>query len=59
MLVSPNREIYVDALTKLYEMFQTQINIRLKEYLAEVELLLEDRQYIVEEGDEEEESEYP
>ena len=57
VLVSPNREIYVDALTKLYEMFQTQINIRLREYLAEVELLLEDRQYIMEDGDEAEEAE--
>ncbi len=58
VLVSPNREIYADALAKLYEMFQTAINIRLKDYLAEVELLLEDRQYVMEEGDETEEPEY-
>ena len=44
VLVSPNREIYADALMKLYEMFQSEINIRLKAFLAEVELLLEDRQ---------------
>ena len=29
VLVSPNREIYVEALMKLYEMFQNEINIRL------------------------------
>ena len=52
MLVSPNREIYADALTKLYEMFQTEINIRLKSFLAELEILLDDREYIMEEGDE-------
>ena len=57
VLVSPNREIYVDALMKLYEMFRTEINIRLKAFLAEVELLLEDREYILEEGDEAEDSE--
>ena len=32
VLVSPNREIYVDALMKLYEMFQSEINIRLKAF---------------------------
>ena len=52
MLVSPNREIYAEALMKLYEMFRTEINIRLKSFLAEVEILLEDREYILEEGDE-------
>ena len=57
VLVSPNREIYVDALMKLYEMFRTEINIRLKAFLAEVELLLEDRQYVMEEGDDAEEFE--
>ena len=45
VLVSPNREIYADALMKLYEMFRTEINIRLKSFLAEVEILLEDREY--------------
>lgn len=54
VLVSPNREIYVDALMKLHEMFRLEINIHLKAFLSEVELLLEDRQYIAEEGDEEE-----
>lgn len=58
VLVSPNREIYVDALMKLYEMFQAEINIRLKAFLAEVELLLEDRQYVMEEGDDAEEFEF-
>ena len=58
VLVSPNREIYVDALTKLYEMFQTEINIRLKDFLAEVELLLEDRQYVIEEDDRADEPEF-
>lgn len=57
VLVSPNREIYANALMKLYEMFQSEINIRLKAFLAEVELLLEDREYILEEGDEAEDSE--
>ena len=41
VLVSSNREIYADALMKLYEMFQTEINIRLKSFLAELEILLE------------------
>ena len=36
VLVSPNREIYAEALMKLYEMFRTEINIRLKSFLAEV-----------------------
>ena len=54
VLVSPNRELYFDALMKLYEMFNLEIYIYLKAFLAEVELLLEDRQYIAEEGDEEE-----
>ena len=57
VLVSPNREIYVDALMRLYDMFQSEINIRLKAFLNEVEILLEDRVYIVEEGDDAEESE--
>ena len=57
VLVSPNREIYADALMKLYEMFRTEINIRLKSFLAEVEILLEDREYILEEGDEAEDME--
>ena len=51
VLVSPNREIYADALMKLYEMFQSEINIRLKAFLAEVEILLEDRVYVLEDGD--------
>lgn len=51
VLVSPNRELYVDALMKLYEMFNQEINIYLKDFLSKVELLLEDRQYTVEEGD--------
>ena len=57
VLVSPNREIYVEALMKLYEMFQNEINIRLKAFLTEVEILLEDRVYIIEEGDDAEEAE--
>ena len=57
VLVSPNREIYAEALMKLYEMFRTEINIRLKSFLAEVEILLEDREYILEEGDEVEDME--
>ena len=57
VLVSPNREIYAEALMKLYEMFRTEINIRLKSFLAEVEILLEDREYILEEGDEAEDME--
>ena len=51
VLVSSNREIYVDALMKLYEMFNDDINIKLKDYLNELTALLEDRVYNVEEGD--------
>ena len=57
VLVSPNREIYVDALMKLYEMFQSEINIRLKAFLTEIEILLEDRVYIIEEGDDADDAE--
>lgn len=51
VLVSKNREIYVDALMKLYEMFNYDINIKLKDYLNELTALLEDRVYYVEDGD--------
>lgn len=51
VLVSSNREIYVDALMKLYEMFNYDINIKLKDYLSELTDLLEDRAYNVEDGD--------
>ncbi len=57
VLVSPNREFYVDALMKLYEMFQSEINIRLKAFLTEVEILLEDRVYLIEEGDDTDDAE--
>lgn len=51
VLVSSNREIYVDALMKLYEMFNDDINIRLKDYISELSELIQDREYNVEEGD--------
>lgn len=51
VLVSSNREVYVDALMKLYEMFNDDINIKLKDYLNELAALLEDRVYNVEDGD--------
>ena len=57
VLVSPNRELYVEALMKLYEMFNAEINIRLKDYLSEIELLLENKRYIIEEDDDVPESE--
>lgn len=55
VLVSPNRDLYVDALMKLYEMFNLEINIKLKEYINEIELLLEDREYFIEDNDADEE----
>ena len=56
VLVSQNREIYVDVLMNLYELFEEEINIRLKAFLAEIELILENREYVVEDSDEAEET---
>lgn len=36
---------------KLYEMFNDDINIRLKDYISELSELIQDREYNVEEGD--------
>ena len=51
VLVSQNRAIYVDVLMNLYELFEEEINIRLKAFLAEIELILENREYVVEDSD--------
>ena len=56
VLVSQNREIYVDVLLNLYELFEEEINIRLKAFLAEIELILENREYVIEDSDEAEET---
>lgn len=36
---------------KLYEMFKYDVNIKLKDYIAELVIVLEDREYVVEEDD--------
>lgn len=56
VLVSQNREIYVEVLMNLYELFEEEINIRLKAFLAEIELILENREYVIEDSDEAEET---
>lgn len=51
VLVSKNKEIYVDALMILHEMFKYAVNIRLKSYISELVLMLEDREYFIEDDD--------
>lgn len=55
ILVSKNREIYVDALTLLNEMFKLNLNIRVDDYITSLISALEDREFMPEEDDETEE----
>lgn len=52
ILVSPNREIYVDALMILHEEFKEKLNIKVEDYLSSLIFLLEDRQFELESDDE-------
>jgi len=51
VLSSSNKEIYFDALMILHEMFKTELNIRLDDYLAYVISILEDRAFEAEHDD--------
>lgn len=51
VLSSSNKELYVDALLKLNEMFKYGVNIDFDDYLANLIALLEIREYIAEEDD--------
>ena len=52
VLVSTNREIYVEALLHLHKMFQFELNIKLEDYISELIALQEDREFTPEEDDE-------
>lgn len=52
VLSSPNKELYVEALLKLNEMLRYSVNIDLKDYLSNLNSLLEIREYIAENSDE-------
>lgn len=52
VLASGNKEIYVDALMRLHQMFKFELNIRVDDYLSSLVSLLEDKAFIPEEDDE-------
>lgn len=52
VLVSGNREIYVDAILLLHQMFKFELNIRVDDYIASLISLQEDREFNPEEDDE-------
>jgi hypothetical protein len=52
VLVSTNREIYVEALLLLHQMFQFELNIRVDDYLSALISLQEDKDFTPEEDDE-------
>ena len=52
LLVSSNREIYVDALMILHDEFKDKLNILVEDYLSSLIFLLEDRSFEAEDGDE-------
>lgn len=52
VLVSKNREIYVEALLVLHRLFKFELNIQVNDYISELISLQEDREYTLEEDDE-------
>lgn len=52
VLVSTNREIYVEALLLLHQMFQFELNIRVDDYISALISLQEDKDFTPEEDDE-------
>jgi hypothetical protein len=52
-LVSSNREIYADALLLLHERFQFELNIRVDDYISVLIALIEDKNFIPDDDDEE------
>ena len=59
VLSSPNKELYVEALLNLNEMFRYGVNIELEDYQSSLILLLEIREYIAENSDEKDISSMP
>jgi hypothetical protein len=53
-LSSPNREIYFDALMLLKEKLEHELTIRVEDYISSLVAMLEDREFII--GDEEEDA---
>jgi hypothetical protein len=52
ILASGNKEIYVDALMLLHQMFKFELNIRVDDYISSLIALLEDKTFVPEEDDE-------
>lgn len=56
VLVSGNREIYVESLMLLHDLFKFELNIKVDDYISSLISILEDRAYVIEEDDEESEN---
>ena len=52
VLASGNKEIYVDALMLLHQMFKYELNIRVDDYISSLIALIEDKTFLPEEDDE-------
>ncbi|KUO70321.1 MAG: hypothetical protein APF81_06795 [Desulfosporosinus sp. BRH_c37] len=52
VLVSGNREVYVDALMLLHQLFKFELNIRVDDYISSLISLLEDKAFVPEDDDE-------
>lgn len=52
VLVSGNKEIYVDALMLLHQMFKYELNIRVDDYISSLIVQIEDKSFLPEEDDE-------
>ncbi len=52
VLASRNKEIYVDALMLLHQLFRYELNIEVSDYLSSLIALIEDRSFVLEEDDE-------
>ncbi|EHL05498.1 hypothetical protein HMPREF0322_03848 [Desulfitobacterium hafniense DP7] len=52
VLVSGNKEVYVDALMLLHQLFKFELNIRVDDYISSLISLLEDKAFVPEDDDE-------
>ncbi|ASA22374.1 Wadjet anti-phage system protein JetA family protein [Paenibacillus donghaensis] len=52
VLASGNKEIYVDALMLLHQMFKYELNIRVDDYISSLIAQIEDKSFMLEEDDE-------
>ncbi len=52
VLVSGNKEIYVEALLLLHQMFKFELNIKVEDYISALIAVLEDKVYVLEAEDE-------